>query len=226
MKKFVFLFPDQQHFDTMVSWGAYGWRTSSLDKKWKPLFDLAKTKGEKERIKKQYQRELNSRFSKYFFKKLNQSITERYRNNTFGINWIVLDNESISPYVDFRSGDKFISSGVSFVLTDKKEKTLTGYPNFEYLVDEIGDCEHLRVGGHMIWDCVSKLAEAAHKKGLDVLVDEDLTDFFQMHIREPLFRTGVYPSINIKEWLKQKGMDDAFEDFMSPRAKPWFYQAY
>jgi len=226
MKKFAFLFPDQKHFDTMIEWGSYGWSNSLLNTKWGSLFDSAKTDEEKKSIRKNYIREQHSLFFSYFFDIFNQCIRERYRKNDFGINWITLDNEPMSSNLDVLPEDRIILSGVNFVWGDKKEKTLSGYPDFNYLVGKIGNCEHLRVGGHMIWDCVSKFAEAAHKNGLDVLVDEDLTDFFQSSIKKPLFKKDIYPSINLREWCTQNGMLDGFKELMIPRNKPWFYQDY
>ncbi len=227
MNKFAFLFPDQKHFDTMVNWGAYGFGAFCLEEKWKPLFDSA-TEEEKERIKKEYRKEQTSMYSSHFFGLLNRSIRERYRENNFEVNWIVLNNEPISPHIETLPGDKIILSGVNFRWGPKKEKQLTCYPHFSRLVRGVGDCEHLRIGGHMLWSCVNKFAKAAHERGLNVMVDEDLTDHFQSRVKESSFKTSVYPSINFREFYFRRGVAERFEgEFMRPRkGKPWFYQNY
>jgi len=227
MKKFAFLFPDKHHFDIMIEWGSYGWENYYLKKKWNPLFASIKTEEEREILKQEFIGERNLQYSSYFFNMLNKCIKERYRKKDFEVNWISLDNEPVSSNIEILSEDKIILSGVDFKWGPKKKKTLSGYPDFSLLVDKIGDCEHLRIGGHVIWDCVSKLAKEAHERRLDVLVDEDLTDFFQSRISEPLFKIDVYPSINFKKWYTQRGMVSHFEEFMNPRKdKPWFYQNY
>jgi len=45
--------------------------------------------------------------------------------------------------------------------------------------------DKLIVVGFHFWDCVEKIAKHAHEQGIDVLVDDDLTEFFFSSIRGP-----------------------------------------
>ncbi len=222
MEKFAFLFPDNFHFSIEIMNGSYGWNCPSWKKRWSPTLLEAKDEIEKKDLKKKALKEKSFRYLPKYFRVFNKCINERYREKDFQINWVSLNNVPVSQYVETFSKDKIILSGVSY----KGKNELSGYPNFSKLINEIGDCGHLRVGGHMVWDCVSKFAEEAHERGLDVLIDEDLTDFFNSRIKIPSFRTNVYPSINFKE-MYSKVAGRGFEDFMrSRKGKPWFYQAY
>lgn len=73
-----------------------------------------------------------------------------------------------------------------------------------------------------MWDCVEKLAKRAYEKGLDVLVDEDLTEFFSWRLRDPNFRVDKYSTYNPK-----KDGPVFFKNFMEARKqKPWLWQNY
>ena len=52
-----------------------------------------------------------------------------------------------------------------------------------------------------MWDCVEKLAKRAHQKGLDTLVDEDLTEFLFLRDRFEKVRKSMdqYPTCNPRE---------------------------
>ncbi len=222
MKKFVFLFPDNFHFSVEIMNGSYSWNCPSWKKRWSSTLLKAKDEFEKKDLKEKALKEKFFRYLPNYFRVFNKCVNERYRKENFQINWVSLNNAPVSQYVETFSKDKIILSGVNY----KEKNELSEYPNFSKLINEIGDCDHLRVGGYMVWDCVSKLAREGYERGLDVLIDEDLTDFFNSRIKIPSFRTNVYPSINFKEaYSKVAGF--GFEDFMSSRrGKPWFYQNY
>jgi hypothetical protein len=60
-----------------------------------------------------------------------------------------------------------------------------------------------------MWDCVEKLAKTAYEKGIDVLVDEDLTEFFSERLKDPNFKIDKYPTYNPRE-----GGDFCFKEFI------------
>ena len=108
----------------------------------------------------------------------------------------------------------------------KKRKDRTyPYPDNSFILNQIPFESHLVVSGFHVWDCVDKFARYAYEKGLNVLVDEDLTEFLAGRILGLLgrdFNLTTYPSINPKEI---KGIP--FELFMRAReGKPRFFQDY
>ena len=73
-----------------------------------------------------------------------------------------------------------------------------------------------------MWDCVQKTAEAAHDLGIDVLVDEDLTEFFGSSMKKAGFDMNYFPSLNLRDLAGRY-----FEHAMKVRkSKPWLYQDY
>ena len=120
----------------------------------------------------------NKPFSKTYFDTLNAAIFLRYRQNNFGINWVTFDDRGIHPEVDVRNEDKIIKVSMDFIThsTERGDGTYP-YPDNEVLLDQIPE-EYMVISGFHMWDCVEKFAKTAHKRGLDVLVDEDLTECF------------------------------------------------
>ena len=72
--------------------------------------------------------------------------------------------------------------GVSFKEHCEKEI----YPDPERVIS-FCPCpiDKLVVAGFHFWDCVEKVARHAYEQGIDVLVDDDLTEFFFPNIRGP-----------------------------------------
>jgi hypothetical protein len=54
----------------------------------------------------------------------------------------------------------------------------------------------LRVAGFHAYDCCERLAKRACERGIDSLVDEELTEFFSFVFQDPEFKIDSYPSIN------------------------------
>ncbi len=78
-----------------------------------------------------------------------------------------------------------------------------------------------------MWDCVDRVASRAYERGIEILVDEDLTEFFPSFIGpnslHPDFKVDEYPSHNILAGLRE----DQKEWMMKPRIKrPWCWQEY
>jgi arabinogalactan endo-1,4-beta-galactosidase len=73
-----------------------------------------------------------------------------------------------------------------------------------------------------MWDCVEKLARRAHERGIDVLVDEDLTEFFAGRLKDRDFKVKSYPTYDARK--HQRSMFDMFME--ARRNKPWLWQEY
>ncbi len=158
-----------------------------------------------------------------YSKKLNSCIHYRYRLNGFSIVYALLDDSSVSDIIQLKPKDKIIYVGMdSKTHRTKKINGKYPYPNQDFILNQILPVDTLVVGGFHMWDCVEKLARRAHKKGINVLVDEDLTDFFAGRIIDKDFRIKKYPTYNPK--LEGQLY---FESFMQARKnKPWLFQNY
>lgn len=156
---------------------------------------------------------------------LNHCIDVRYRQKGFGITYVLFDGHEISDVVDLRKDDKVIFAGLDFKshTTELPDGTYR-YPDTDYILAQLGDVEALRVAGFHMWDCVEKLAKNAHEKGIDTLVDEDLTEFFTFRIKHDDFVVDKYPNLgyNLRECDSRH-----FERFMDVRKeRPWLWQDY
>ena len=72
-----------------------------------------------------------------------------------------------------------------------------------------------------MWDCVDKLAKQAYEGGLDVLVDEDLTEFMFHRVFDKELKKEKYDPTYIFNKSMMK------EIYLETRQKrPWFWQNY
>lgn len=154
---------------------------------------------------------------------LNASIDQRYRQNDFGINFVIFDGHTTSDVVDIRPTDRVIEAGVDFATHIKKQPDGSHiYPDPGRVLDVLTGVTELRVGGFHLWDCVEKTTIAAYERGIDVLVDEDLTEIFGLVMRRSSFRPDTYPTFKPRSMGKVE-----FELFMMPRkGRPWLWQDF
>lgn len=151
---------------------------------------------------------------------LNRCIDIRYRQKGFTVNYVVFDGHEISDIILLQKTDRIISAGMDF----KTHTTLGKDNNFpysdaNYMLNQLGNIKLIRIAGFHMWDCVDKFAKAAYDRGLDTLVDEDLTDFFTFLIQQPSFRCDVSPNFGPPEGLR--------DDFMNARkSRPGLWQKY
>ncbi len=101
---------------------------------------------------------------------------------------------------------------------------LKKYPDALAIINRLKPVNRLVIAGFHRESCVEKVAMQAHKEGLDVLVDEDLTELFPWRILlYPEFKTGIYPSVNpyksMPDHMAQKSME-------ARTGKPWLWQNY
>jgi len=82
--------------------------------------------------------------------------------------------------ISIKKDDIIGACGVNFDEHCKKKL----YPNPKTIIDTCPrPIEKLLIGGFHFWDCVEKTAKYAHEQGIDVLVDDDLTEFFFWKVR-------------------------------------------
>lgn len=157
-------------------------------------------------------------FKEKYSKMLNQCIDARYRQKGFEISYAIFDNHEISDMVNLQPDDKIIPVRIDFKTHISYPPV---YPDPDIILAKLGN--PLRIGGFHMWDCVQKLAERAYEKGIDTLVDEDLTEFFAFCIKQEPFAIDKYPSYDPRKYLDES----TFESFMSARrGKPWLWQDY
>jgi len=154
---------------------------------------------------------------------LNRCIDIRYRQNGFGINYSVFDGSPVSDVIELQKSDKIIEVGLDF--KTHRTKQLNGeypYPDQDYILNQLNGTSVIRIAGFHMWDCVEKLAKRAYERGLDTLVDEDLTEFFTGRLRDPDFKIDKYPTYN-----PRKHQESMFDMFMEARKeRPWLWQNY
>lgn len=157
-------------------------------------------------------------FKKLYTKILNTTIDIRYRNEGFSIFYATFNNHPISSIISLKPEDKIISVGLDYKTHVEQKK----YPDQKYILNNLGNVKTLRVAGFHMWDCVEKLAKTAYEHGLDVLVDEDLTEFFSQLIKKGKFNPERFSNADISTMSPF-----IFEQFIATRKKrPWLFQAY
>jgi hypothetical protein len=92
------------------------------------------------------------------------------------------------------------------------------------LKNNLENLNHLRVSGFHLWGCVNKMAEYSYSKGLDVLVDEDLTELFSDLIINNLIDLTKYQGFNLETWIKSERVRGTY--FINRKNKPWMIQNF
>ncbi len=164
-------------------------------------------------------------------KRLSDIISARYRARGYHVWWLLFsgsnkvpvmpDLRRLASHVTVDERDAFFSCGVTFADHVTHQK----YPEPAFILDQLPKkIKHLVLGGFHQWDCVDKLACAAHQRGIAVMVDEDTTDHF-------FYRTSQLGEIplnrpldeHVAEFLRET-RKELITDFVieSRQNKPWF----
>jgi len=198
-KEFLFCYPIEEYINVPIDWWCKPWQ-------------LFRKKGGK-------------------IKQFDNLIDKRYRKNGWKINWLMFSDEKdeskpdmsrTSKYFKTHKEDRILVAGMGFDKHIKTEK----YPDENFILEQIPIPDKLIIGGFHATSCINKLAAAAYKKGIDVWVDEDVTELF--------FTTtgllGVIPikrkKSRMKELLELGTLTPATVEFMKRdrKKKPWFEQ--
>lgn len=141
---------------------------------------------------------------------LNETITKRYREKGYEVMFALYPDKEIFG-IDLKENDKIIYTDVRFTDatgynpdgSEKEEKDII-YPSEYFLLEQVGKCDELRIGGFHYSDCVKRVAEVARKFGTNTLVDLDLTDlFFNVYRREDYFKMSEYiPERYLEYYMK------------------------
>jgi hypothetical protein len=154
---------------------------------------------------------------------LNEAIDKRYRQQGFGINYVIFDGHAITDAVKIQSTDRIIEVGMDFKThTTKKPDGTYEYPDFASILALLGNPEVVRIAGFHLWSCVEELAKRAYEQGSDVLVDEDLTEILPGVMIKPEFKADRYPTFNPRA-LGNSWFEMILE---SRQDKPWLWQDY
>lgn len=169
--------------------------------------------------------EIENKFIKkgYYSERLAMCIDSRYRKKGFKINYAVFDGSPVSDVIKIQPSDRIIEVGLDFKThTTKQQNGEYLYPDQDYILNQLNGTKVIRVAGFHMWDCVERLARRAYERGINTLVDEDLTEFFSMMLKDQDFRVDKYPTYNAR---KHQGR--FFDIFMEARKdKPWLWQDY
>ncbi len=223
---FIFLYPQNEIFEHEIENGSYVVR-EEWERERAKLFKLSledvRTDRERRDIQREAREDLANFFKPIYRKALNECIDIRYRQNGFEIVYALLDGEPRSQIITPYPQDRIIDVGMDARThgTRKPDGTYP-YPDQNYILNQLGTLNHLRIGGFHIWDCVEKLAKRAHERGINVLVDEDLTQLFASRVYEKSFDPCRFPGHN-----PRTDGEEFFKAFMEcRRGVPWLWQDY
>jgi hypothetical protein len=156
-------------------------------------------------------------------------IDARYRKADYAINWLLFskddnlsepDLSQVPDYLKFHKKDNILNAGISFG-SHISEKI---YADPGYVLNQLPYHNKIVLGGFHQWDCVDKIAECSHGRGVETFVDEDTTDLF--------FGKRAHHGIPVKrkkwdlEALGLSGSPEYIIEFArkSREGRPWFVQ--
>lgn len=209
------MYPIPEFVDFELSQGSYSFRDEGLDEEFSRKFNEGNF--DEDKLVEEYKNLIFLKFKEFYRDKLNSCIDKRYRQEGFGINYFLFEDSNMSDTVLLQDSDNIKTVGLNY----KTHVSELKYPDEDYILNQLGDVDILRIGGFHMWDCVERIAKRAHEKGIETLVDEDLTEFFTNRIKDNNFQEEKYPTYNPH---KAPGF---FESFMEARKnKPWLWQDY
>jgi hypothetical protein len=143
------------------------------------------------------------------------SINRRYREKGYEINYLIFPDKDLA-YLDVYSSDKVILTDITYgehinsIGKDEHGNDIYIYPSNNYIQSQLGEVDELIICGFHASDCVKRIAEYFCLKGINVLVDVELTDLFRYHCKSPYFKEDKYNLANIIQYLKVQNMSGGF----------------
>jgi hypothetical protein len=208
MKTFLYMYPDHDAMEYECKSGV-----RSIEKEWESTpkgieiihrlepfkdLDIMDRIEEKEPIWAEARESQLGMFFPRYCAALNDCIEQRYRAQGYQVVFALLDGESVEPLVEVKPKDKVIYVGMDWATHASKHpdgRQNPKYPDNDYILNQVLPTGHLRVSGFHLWDCVQRVAKQAFTRGVDVLVDEDLTEKFGSILKShPDFKRDQYPS--------------------------------
>jgi len=161
-----------------------------------------------------------------YFRILNKTIDLRYRLRGFDVNFALFDDRNIHPKLIFEESDNIINVGLDFEEHIKKVNGKYPYPDQDFILDQLKNPNYLVVSGFHRSDCVSKIAKRSYERGIDTLIDEDLTDLFFNAIYEGEFEITFSPNDNSKKSYFQNIRGTMLEKMFNETRKDisWLWQ--
>jgi len=220
---FLYMYPQEDIFGFEIQRHSWCYDFPELQMEFEARFKDAFDEFEKEILRKEYNREAARLFRRVYSQKLNHSIDARYRQRGFRIFYALLDNTRISNIIQLQPLDRIIYVGMDAKIHRTPDANgKYPYPDRDFILNQLGSVKRLVVSGFHLNDCVKKISRRAYIRGINVLVDEELTELFGWNLKRPEFNPGEYPSINPKDVITNP---EIFEFFMQRRKRqPWLYQ--
>ena len=158
------------------------------------------------------------------FDVLNEVIQKRYRNNGYQVVYVLYRDKQMYGICP-KNGDKIIYTDTSFKEASgynedgsQKSAEEIRYPNEELLVSQLRQVDILRIGGYHAQNCVKRVAEVAMSKGINTLVDLDMTDmFFSLYEQKEYFQIISYNPERYKEYALREANELGLGEYMLRR---------
>lgn len=142
---------------------------------------------------------------------LNECIQKRYRDNGYQVIFVLYPDKDIFGIIP-QEQDRIIHTDILFsensAVTEKggtKKDFIPKYPNEQLLIEQLGNIDHLVIGGYHFSNCVKRVGEKALTMGMNLMIDLDLTDlFFNLYDKKEYFNVNEYSPEKFKRYMMQE----------------------